>query len=158
MKIRIDYLLLVVMLFALQSCSNDDEPKHVDPEYLSGEWYLTNIRGWEYDDDAHNKKSEFNETFIFDGKGIPVSDNAIDAHKINISIAGADYMNITDYYWDVYDKEWKYNETGEVKLKDNQLIDGTMKVTITRLSDTNMTTYQKDEDGETYIIYTKLLY
>ena len=158
MKKIVDYLLVVVMLFALQSCSNDDEPKHVDPEHLSGEWYLTNIRGWEYDDDAHNKKSEFNETFIFDGKGIPVSDNAIDAHKINISIAGADYMNITDYYWDVYDKEWKFNEAGEVKLKDNQLIDGTMKVTITRLSDTSMTTYQKDEDGETYITYTKLLY
>ena len=38
MKKIIDYLLMVVMLFALQSCSNDDEPKHVDPENLSGEW------------------------------------------------------------------------------------------------------------------------
>ena len=150
MKKLIDYLLVVVMLFALQSCSNDDEPKHVDPEHLLGEWYLTNIRGWEYVDDAHNK-SEFNETFNFNGKGIPVGDNAIDAHKIYISIAGPGYMNITDYYWSVYNKEWKFNQSGEVKLKDNELIDGTLKVTITKLSDTKMTTYQKDDDGETYI-------
>ena len=67
-------------------------------------------------------------------------------------------MNITYYYWSVYNKEWKFNQSGEVKLKDNELIDGTLKVTITKLSDTNMTTYQKDEDGETYITYTKLLY
>ena len=76
----------------------------------------------------------------------------------NIDIKILKYEEITSFYWDVYDKEWKFNETGEVELKDNQLIDGTMKVTITKLSDTNMTTYQKDEDGETYITYTKLLY
>ena len=91
LKKIIDYLLVVVMLFALQSCSNDDEPKHVDPENLTGEWYLTNIRGWEYVDDAHNKKSEFNETFNFNGKGIPVSDNAINAQKIYMSIVCPGY-------------------------------------------------------------------
>lgn len=31
-----------------------------------------------------------------------------------------------------------------------------MKATIKKLTDTNMTTYQKDQDGETYITYTKL--
>lgn len=34
--------------------------------------------------------------------------------------------------------------------------DGTMKVTISKLTETTMTTYQKDEDGETYITYTRL--
>ena len=156
MKKVADYLLVIVMLLVLQACSNDDEPKYIDPVRITGEWYITNVRGWEYVDDAHNKKSKFNETYNFIVKCIPVSYNAIDALKINISIAGAGNMNITSYYWDVYDKEWKFNESGEVKLKDNQLIDGTMKVTIIKLSDINMTTYQKDEDGETYITYTRL--
>lgn len=162
MKKIIDYLLVVVMLFALQGCSNDDEPKHVDPARLSGEWYITNIRGWEYVDDAHNNKSEFNEIFNFNGQGIPVGDNAIDAQKVNFTVGrfdsenGSYHIDIDTYYWSAYGKEWKFDQSGEVMLKDNQFIDGTMKATITKLTDTDMTTYQKDQDGETYITYTKL--
>ena len=48
------------------------------------------------------------------------------------------------------------DETGTVTLQGNQLIYGTMRVTITKLSSTEMTTYQKDEDGETYVTYTRL--
>lgn len=157
-----DYLLVVVMLFALQSCSNGDEPKHVDADHISGEWYITNIRGWEYVDDAHTKKSEFNKIFDFNGQGIPVSTNAIDARKVNISVSqfdsesGSYYIDIKSYYWSISGQEWKFNQFGEVKLKDNQFIDGTMKATITKLTDTNMTTYQKNQDGETYITFTKL--
>ena len=162
MKKITDYMLVVVMLFALQGCSNDDEPKHIDPTHLSGEWYITNIRGWEYVDDAHTKKSEFNETFDFNGQGIPVSDNAIEAQKAYFEVgsfnqeSGSYNINIISYYWSASVKEWKFNQSGEVRLKDNELIDGTMKATITKLTDTNMTTYQIDEDGETYITYTRL--
>ncbi len=143
-------------------CSHDDEPKHVDPERLSGEWYITNIRGWEYVDDDHKHKSEFNETFNFNGLGTPVGDNIIDAQKGNFSISRFDsengiyYIEITSYYWSMSHQEWMFNQSGEVKLKDNQLIDGTMKVSITKLTDTTMTTYQKNEDGETFITYTRL--
>lgn len=162
MKKITDYLLVVVMLFALQGCSDDDEPKHVDPARISGDWYITNIRGWEYTDDAHNKKSEFNETFNFNGQGIPVGDNAIDAHKVNIECGSFDSDNdfynigISSYYWSISIQDWKFNQYGEVRLKGNKLIDGTMEATITKLTDTDMTTYQKDQDGETYITYTKL--
>lgn len=62
MKKITDYLLVVVMLFALQACSDDDEPKHVDPARISGNWYITNIRGWEYvgdgDNDGHRMSDE----------------------------------------------------------------------------------------------------
>ncbi len=154
-------ILLIACLF-VTACSDDDEPKHVDPERLSGEWYITNIRGWEYDDDAHKHKSEFNETFNFNGQGIPVGDNIIDAQKGNFSVnrfdseSGSYYIEITSYYWSMSHQEWMFNQSGEVKLKDNQLIDGTMKVSITKLTDTTMTTYQKNEDGETFITYTRL--
>ncbi|MFA4054073.1 MAG: hypothetical protein K1V73_07220, partial [Duncaniella muris] len=63
---------------------------------------------------------------------------------------------IISYYWSASSREWKFNQSGEVRLKGNQFIDGTMKATIKKLTDTNMTTYQKDQDGETYITYTKL--
>lgn len=162
MKKITDYLLVIVMLFALQSCSNNDEPKHVDPVRLSGEWYLTNIRGWQYDD-AHKHKSEFNKTFNFNGQGVPVGNNRIDASKVKFSVNSFDserdlyYIDITTYYWNLYGEEWTFNESGEVKLKGNQLINGTMKASITKLTDTTLTTYQKNDDGETYITYTKLL-
>ena len=164
MKKVTDYLLVVVMLFALQGCSKDDEPKHFDPERISGEWYITNVRGWEYVDDEHTKKSEFNETFDFNGKGVPVGENAINAQKGYFRVgwfdseSGSYYIEITSYYWIVSDKYWRIKQSGEVRLKDNQLIDGTMKVTITKLTDTNMTTYQKNQYGETYITYSKQLF
>lgn len=153
---------MLVMLLALPSCSDDDEPKDINPETIYGEWYLTNIRGWEYDVDASNGKYEFNETFNYNGKGTPVGDNLEDAQKIIVSVAGLDtesgihYLSVADYYWDLFNREWVYDEKVDVRLQGNQLIDGTMKVTITKLTDTTMTTYQKDEDGETYITYTRL--
>ncbi|MDE7397705.1 MAG: hypothetical protein K2M98_08270 [Muribaculum sp.] len=164
MKKIADYLLVVVMLFALQSCSNDDEPKHVDPYRISGEWYITNIRGWQYDDDAHKHKSEFNKTYNFNGQGIPVGDNMIDALKVKFSVNRFDsendfyYIGVSTYYWSLYGTEWKFNESGEVRLQGNQLINGTLKASITKLTDTTMTTYQKDDDGEPHITYTKLTY
>lgn len=164
MKKIIDYLLVVVMIFALQGCSKDDEPKHVDPERLAGEWYLTNIRGWEYKNDAHDKKSEFYETFNFNGQGVPVGSNMIDAQKVRLSVnwfdseSGCSKLTVTSFNWSLSDQDWRFNGSGNVTLKGDQLIDGTMKATITKLTETNMTTYQKDEDGETYITYTKLLY
>lgn len=163
MKKITDYLLVVVMLFALPSCSDDDEPKHVDPERITGEWYLTNIRGWEYNDDAHKHKTEFNKTYNFDGRGIPVGSNMIDAQKVKLSVASFDseasfyHLTITSFYWNLSGQDWKFNKSGYVKLQGNQIINGTMKVSITKLTDTTMITYQKDEDGETYITYTKLL-
>lgn len=161
MKKITDYLLIVVMLFALQSCSNEDEPKHIDPELISGVWYMTNIRGWEYDD-AHKNKSEFNETYNFNGQGVPVGSNAIDAQKVKITLAGFNseaghyYLSVDSYYWSPSGQRWVFDESGEIRLKGNQLIDGTMKATIIKLTDSSMTTYQKDEDGETYITYTRL--
>ncbi|MDE6578882.1 MAG: hypothetical protein K2J82_10625 [Muribaculaceae bacterium] len=163
MKKIIDYLLVVVIFCALQSCSKD-EPKHIDPERLSGEWFLTNIRGWEYDNDAHDKKYEFNETFNFNGQGIPVGSNTIDAQKVRFSVdsfdseSGSAQLTITSFYWSLYDQEWKFDDSGTITLKGDQLIDGTMKATIIKLTEANMTIYQKDEDGETYITYTKLSY
>lgn len=161
MKKITDFLLVVVMLFALQSCSNDDEPNQIDPAHILGEWYMTNIRGWEYDSKNQNK-SEFNETFNFNGQGIPVGGNIIDAQKIRISQDSFDsetdtyFLTITSFYWDIYTQDWVFNESGTVKLKGNQLIDGTLKVSITELTDDSMNTYQKDEDGETYVTYNKL--
>lgn len=162
MKRIADYLLVAVMVFALQSCSNDDELTHVDPELITGEWYLTNIKGWEYDD-AHKQKYEFNETFNFNRQGIPVGDNMIDAQKAKftvISSGSEDFYNIgiTTYYWSLSSAEWKFNDYGEIILQGNRFINGTMEASITKLSDTTMTTYQKDEDGETFITFTKLLY
>ena len=162
MKKITDYLLVVVMLFALQAYSDDDEPKHVDPARISGNWYITNIRGWEYVGDAQDEKYEFDETFDFNGQGIPVGDNIIDAQKVDIEVGSFDSgtesynIEIISYYWSASSREWKFNQSGEVRLKGNQFIDGTMKATIKKLTDTNMTTYQKDQDGETYITYTKL--
>lgn len=161
MKRITDYLLMLVMLLALPSCS-DDEPAYINPETIYGEWYVTNIKGWEYDEDASNGKYEFNETFNFNGAGTPVGDNIENAQKIIISYSGINldsdvqYLSITNYYWSLSNREWIHVERGEVKLQGNQLIDGTMKVTISKLTETTMTTYQKDEDGETYITYTRL--
>lgn len=152
--------LMLVMCVAFAGCSDDDEPKNIDPQSLSGTWYITNIRGWEYDKEAKNGKSEFNETFNYNGQGLPVSDNKEDAEKIVIAEAGSPYLNVTPHYWgyNEYSRDWEWmsNDTGSVKLQGNKLIDGTMEVTITKLADTTMTTYQKDEDGETYITYVRL--
>lgn len=145
----------------MTACSKDDAPKHVNPERIVGEWYITNVSGWEYRDDAHNSKSEFNETFNFNGQGIPV-DNIADAQKVRFTEASVDtqlgiyYLEITGYYWDLSYRDWVVNQQGTVKLQGNQLVDGTMKVSITKLTDTTMTTYRKDRDGETFITYTRL--
>lgn len=158
------------MSFALPSCSDDDEPNHIDPQSISGEWYVTNVRGWEYDEDAKGGKSEFNETFNFNGQGLPVGANKEDAQKINISYNGAHLENgsyyrykikVTNYFWGFNENtrywEWRSDETSTIILQDNKLIDGTMEATITKLTDKTMVTYQKDEDGEeTYVTYTRL--
>lgn len=162
MKRITDYLLMLVMLLALPSCSDEDEPEYINPETIYGEWYMTNIKGWEYDEDVSNGKYEFNETFNFNGAGTPVGDNIENAQKIIISNAGVDsesgirYLSVTNYYWSLSNRKWIDDEEGVVKFQGDQLIDGTMKVTISKLTDTTMTTYQKDEDGETYITYTRL--
>lgn len=170
MKKFTELLLLLVVFLALPSCSDDDEPNHIDPQSISGTWYVTNVRGWEYDDDAQNGKSEFNETFNFNGQGLPVGNNKEDAQKITISYTGKNsdngnfyryYIDVTNYYWgfneNIRDWEWKSDETETITLQDNKLIDGTMEATITSLTDKTMTTYQKDADGEeTYITYTRL--
>lgn len=153
---------MLVMLLALPSCSDEDEPEYINPEIIYGEWYITNIKGWEYDEDVPNCMYKFNETFNFNGAGIPVGDNIENAQKIIISYAGVDsesgirYLSVTNYYWSLSNKKWIDDEEGVVKFQGDQLIDGTMKVTISKLTDTTMTTYQKTEDGETYITYTRL--
>lgn len=92
-----------------------------------------------------------------------MGDNAIDAQKAIIRVvsfnqeSGFYNIQILSYYWSLSSQEWQFHQSGEVKLKGNELIDGTMKASITKLTDTDMTTYQKDQDGETYITYTKLL-
>lgn len=161
-------LLMMVVLFALPSCSDDDEPNHIDPQSICGTWYINNVRGWEYDDDAKGGKAEFNETFNFNSQGLPVGKNKEEAQKVIISYNGGDtengsfyryYIDVTNYYWGFTysrDREWMEDETASIILQDNKLIDGTMEVTITRLTDKTMTTYQKDGDGETYITYTRL--
>lgn len=162
MKKITDYLLLLGLLFVLQSCSKDDEPKNITAEMLSGEWYVTNIRGWEYDSDASNGKSEFNETFNYNNQGKPVGDNAAYSQKLLFTEkeynqdTGIYVITVTNYVWAPYSKEWVYYDFGTVQLKGNQLVDGTLKVSITKITDTTMTTYQKDEDGETYVTYIRL--
>lgn len=163
---KLQNLLWISLVAILLAACSDNEPSHIDPQIISGTWYMTNIRGWEYDEDAKGGKSEFNETFNFNGQGIPVGDNNDDAQKITFSFTsnntenGSSILDVTSYYWgfneNIRDWEWKSGETGSVTLQGNKLIDGTMEVTITKLTDRIMTTYQKDEDGETYVTYTRL--
>lgn len=159
MKNFISLLLLPLFTFLVTGCS-DDEPQNIEASDICGTWYLTNIRGWEYDEDSKDGKSHFNETFNFNGKGVPVGDNKEDAQKILFTEVKNTTLSVTNFYWgfneNVRDWEWFANETVDITLQGNQLIDGTMRVTITKLSSTEMTTYQKDEDGETYVTYTKL--
>lgn len=158
-KLFFPFMLLACVL--ITACGDDDDLKYINPDRLSGVWYLTNIRGWEYDDDAHHNKSHFNETYNYNGQGIPV-DNILDAQKVDITVTTYDeqlgiyFLNIYSYYWSTYNREWAVNQRGSIKLQGNQLIDGTMKATITKLTDTTLTTYQKDDEGETYITYTRL--
>lgn len=151
------YLLLFVMIAALPGCSDDDGLKNIKPDDLCGTWYLTNIRGWEYDDDGG--KLNFNESFDFDSQGRPVGDKD-EAVKIDISQIHDRYLGIIDYYYgfneSIRDWEWMAHETGRVTLEGKELVNGTMRTTITKLTDREMTTYQKDEDGETYITYSKI--
>lgn len=152
--------LMLVMSLAFPGCSDNDEPNNIDLQSLYGTWYMTNIRGWENDEDAKDGKSEFNETFNYNGQGLPVGDNKEDAEKIVIAEAGSPYLDVTPHYWgfNEYSRDWEWmpDETGSVKLQGNKLIDGTLEVTITKLTGTTLTTYQKDEDGETYITYVRL--
>lgn len=121
---------------------------------------MTNINGWEYDEANH--KSVFNYTFNFNAQGVPVGDNEMEPGKIIIASAGSDYdsdtshLHIGSYYWSYVSQEWKLNDSGTITLKGNEMINGTMKVKVTKLTDTTMTTYQKDEYGETYITYIRL--
>lgn len=154
--------LLFIACILMTACSKDDEPKYIDAADIEGEWYLTNIKGWEYDKDSPNGKYEFNETFNYNWQGTPIGDNYDDAQKIQVSEdscdldAGIHYLTVKNYYWNYYNQEWTLNETGYIKFIGNQLINGTMKVSIIKITDSTMTTYQKDDDGETYITYTRL--
>lgn len=162
MKIITNLLFMLVMLVSLQGCSDNDEPKDINSDSISGEWYITGIKGWEYDNDAPNGKYEFEETFNFNSQGIPVGSNTIDAQKVIFtensydSETGVYYYSVTSYYWSISSRNWVRGETGNVKLQGNQLIDGTMRATITKMAETSMTIYQKDSDGEYYITYTRL--
>lgn len=159
MKNLISLLLLPLLAFVAMGCS-DDEPQDIEASDISGTWYLTNIRGWEYDEDSKDGKSNFNESFNFNSVGIPVGVNKEEAQKISFSDVSNTTLSVTNFYWgfneSIRDWEWFADETGTVTLQGNQLIYGTMRVTITKLSSTEMTTYQKDEDGETYVTYTRL--
>ncbi|MDE7426791.1 MAG: hypothetical protein K2M79_03220 [Muribaculaceae bacterium] len=159
-KLFIPFLFIVSLL--VTSCSNDDEPKSVNADGIAGEWYLTNIRGWEYDEDAPKGKYEFNETFNYNSQGIPVGNNIYDAHKVLFTLSEEDidkgivYLRLTSYEWNHYADRWQPEDSGVVKFDGKQFIDGTMKVTVTKLTEDTMVTYQKDSDGETYITYTRL--
>ena len=159
MKKQVTIFMFIACL-VMTACSNDDEPQNIEASDVCGLWYLTNIRGWEYDENSKDGKSHFNETFDFNGKGDPVGNNKEDAQKLLIKESSSSTLYVTNYYWgfNEYARDWEWfaDETGTVILQGNQLIDGTMRVTITKLSSTEMTTYQKDEDGETYVTYTKL--
>lgn len=59
MKNFISLLLLPLFTFLVTGCS-DDEPQNIEASDICGTWYLTNIRGWEYDEDSKDGKSHFN--------------------------------------------------------------------------------------------------
>lgn len=159
MKNLVLLLLLPLLAFVATGCC-DDEPQKIEASDICGTWYLTNIRGWEYDEHSKDGKSNFNESFNFDSAGNPVGANKEEAQKLRIDEVSNSTLGVTNFYWGfneyVRDWEWFADETGTVTLQGNQLIDGTMRVTITKLSSTEMITYQKDEDGETYVTYTRL--
>lgn len=162
MKNIANYLFIALLLFALPACSKDDEPKHIDSEAISGFWYLTNIRGWERDSDSPKGKYEFNETFNYNGQGVPVGNDIDDAGRIFIRVKSVDieantsYLDVTSYYWNPYSDEWREREKGAIKLIGNELVDGTMRTTIIKINSTIMQTHQKDGNGETFITYTRL--
>ena len=155
-----DYLLMLVMVFALTSCS--DDPDYINPESIEGEWYMTRISGWEYDNESPTGKYEFKEKFEFNSQGTPVGNNREYAQKIRITydsgdlFEGVHYYSVESYYWSLSYRRWLLDEKSYVRLEGNQLIDGTMRVTITEVTGTTMSTLQSDEDGETYVTYTRL--
>lgn len=154
------FLFGFVAAMCLTACS-DDEPQNIGVSDICGTWYITNIRGWEYDENSKDGKSHFSESFNFNSEGTPIGSNREEAQKVLFTEGSNTSLSLTNFYWGFNESiriwEWFAGETGTVILQENQLINGTMRVAITKLSSTEMTTFQKNEDGETYITYTKLV-
>lgn len=159
-------LFMAVMLFALQGCKDNDEPtptdKYVDPEAVAGLWFATNIRGWEYDEDAPKGKREFSMSFRYNDNEDPVGANAEDAVVIYLvksehKEGPSEYFYVySSYSWNWYYRQWEPEEGGFlVKLKGDKLDIAGDVSTITEINETTMTLYQKDSDGEYWVTFTR---
>ena len=168
MKKIAHYIIMAVMLFALQGCSNEIEEEEelptcgteiIDPKSLLGEWYITEIKAYNF-----YSVLEINETFHYDKRGALIGgDNASDALKIKVY----DYFSYPGYYdilivgyerWNPSDQCWESFGEENITFGGANVLAGEKLgvVHISRFNQTTMRTSQEWEGGTLNKTYTKL--
>lgn len=168
MKKLCGILVMLAMLFSLQSCSDKDELESVtvDPDKVAGTWCLINLRGWQYDEDNPTEKEEYNFSlnYSIEEDGTPVGHDADFAQALVFTRNfRTDEEPNTFYFtfgllaWNSIYENWDVEEMGVLtKLKGDKLYIDSEPSTILELNESIMVLYEKNSEGESYATFKKI--